>query len=111
MRFFGKKAKKKPELQKKSSFNITRPKTFVVFIIAAISLGILLRESLQWYSIKERLVLQEKENAQIHRQIVKLEQEKEKLKNADSVTIEKQAREKLNFTRPGEVVYVPSTTQ
>lgn len=57
------------------------------------------------------MVLQSRENARVQQQIVQLEQEKEKLKKADPETIEKQAREKLNFTRPGEVVYVPSTTQ
>ncbi len=111
MRFFGKKSKKTSVPQKKTPHKINRQKIIWTFILLAVPLGFLLKESLKWYAIKERMVLQSRENARVQQQIVQLEQEKEKLKKADPETIEKQAREKLNFTRPGEVVYVPSTTQ
>jgi cell division protein FtsB len=111
MRLFGKKSKKTATPQKKTRSKMNKQKIIWIFILLTVPLGFLLKESLQWYAIKERMVLQEKENAQIQQQIAKLELEKEKFKKADPETIEKQAREKLNFTRPGEQVYVPSTTQ
>src|SRR5208283_3284354 len=99
MRLLGKKSKKKTAPAKKPRFKIDKQKIIWIFILLAVPLGFLLKESLQWYSIKERLIVQEKENAQVQEKIAKLEQEKEKLKKADPETIEKQAREKLNFTR------------
>lgn len=111
MGLFGKKAKKSGKTKNKANSPNRRRKIIWVFILLAVPFGILLKESLEWYSIQERLASQKKENERIQQQIAKMDQEKDKLKKADPETIEKQAREKLNFTRPGEVVYVPSTTQ
>jgi len=82
-----------------------------ISILLALPLGFLLKESLQLYAMKERLAAQEKETARIQQQITQLEQEREKLKKAEADTIEKLAREKMKFTKPGEVIYVASTTE
>jgi cell division protein FtsB len=94
----------------KSSGQKNKQKLVWWLILLALPLGFLLKESLQYYDVKDRSVAQEKETQLVKDQIVKLEKEKEKLKNADPVTIEKQAREKMKFSKPGEVIYVSSTT-
>ena len=109
MRLFRRKGKWSKKTSKSSGQKIKQQLIWWL-ILLALPLGFLLKESLQYYEVKDRLVSQEKETQQVKNQIIKLDKDKEKLKIADPETIEKQAREKMKFSKPGEVIYVQSTT-
>ncbi len=108
MRLWNRKQKKPGKSANKAN---QKGKLIWTLIILALPLGFLLRETLQYYSVKDRMDNQLKETQQVKNQIAQLEKDKDKLKNADPATIEKQAREQMKYSRPGEIIYSPATTE
>jgi cell division protein FtsB len=89
---------------------IFRPRVFFWTAVLLIPLAVLFKEYLELrsYNQQKEVVLQQ--NQTIKQQMLDKEGMKQKLQKGDPFEVEKDAREKLNFVKPGEVVYKLSTT-
>ncbi|MFB3895425.1 MAG: septum formation initiator family protein [bacterium] len=89
---------------------IVTPKLFFWSAVILIPLAVLFKEYLELQSTNQQKDLVQQQNQVLEQQIQDKEAVKKKLQKGDPFMVEKDAREKLNFVKPGEVVYKLSTT-
>jgi cell division protein FtsB len=95
-----------------SSFKqqVFRPRIFFWCAVLAIPVAVLFREYLLLRAYDQQREMVQQQNQAIQQQIQDKQVVKQKLQKGDRFLIEKEAREKLNFVKQGEVVYKLSTT-
>lgn len=96
----------------KASFKqqIFRPRVFFWCAVLAIPFAVLFKEYMDLRSYNQQQEMVQQQNQAIQQQIQDKEVTKRKLQKGDPFIIEKDAREKLNFVKPGEIVYKMTTT-
>jgi len=96
----------------KTSFKqqVFRPRIFFWCAVLAIPVAVLFKEYLELRASQQQLESEQQKQQAVSQQIQENGKTKEKLKKGDPFTVEKEAREELNFVKPGEVVYKLSTT-
>ncbi|MDI6784783.1 MAG: septum formation initiator family protein [bacterium] len=89
---------------------VFRPRLFFWCAVLAIPVAVLFKQYLELRATYQQLEAEQQKQQAVSQQIQENEKTKEKLKKADPFIVEKEAREKLNFVKPGEVVLKLSTT-
>jgi cell division protein FtsB len=89
---------------------IVKPKLFFWTAVLLIPLAVLFKEYLELRATNQQKELVLQQNQLLDQQILDKEGMKKKLQKGDRFEVEKDAREKLNFVKPGEIVYKLSTT-
>lgn len=102
----------KDDNENKTSFRnkVIRPKLFFWTAVLAIPIAVLFKEYLELRATNQQKEMVQQQNQILEQQIQDKEATKKKLQKGDPFMVEKDAREKLNFVKPGEVVYKLSTT-
>ncbi|MCX7919333.1 MAG: septum formation initiator family protein [bacterium] len=87
-----------------------KPRLFFWLAVLAIPLAVLFRAYLELRSYNQQLESEQQKQQQLSKEIEEKKWLKKQWEQGDPFLIEKEAREELNFVKPGEVVYKLSTT-
>jgi cell division protein FtsB len=88
------------------NFNLKKTVTVLLFVLIVAGCIYILKPGLTQYAERRNEVERyEAEIAEIEAERIRLEERRQKLKDEDPELIERLAREKLHFSKPGETVF------